>query len=220
MGKYRTTYIPVIFALLGLAFGLFFFFVYALLPSTVKILFEIVTIFLLTLIGFQLGVIIKNLDKLSYTDPLTGISNKRHFYKVLTYEINRLKINFSPLTVIIIDVDNFKQINDTYGHLEGDRILKDLAKIFKNYIRASDTVSIWGGDEYAIILPSTDTKEAKMIADTIMSAIKVQISLPNFTVSMGISCARNNDTDAYTLLCLADQALYKAKEQKDKIAVN
>ena len=130
--------------------------------------------------------------------------------------MGRLKRVKLPVSIALIDVDNFKSINDTYGHVEGDRVLLELANIFKAHARARDTITVWGGDEYAIILPDTDIKGAEVFAERIRSEVAKHNFPYKVTISVGITCTNKKD-DMEKLMALADRALYRAKETKNKV---
>ncbi len=113
-----------------------------------------------------------NLERLATTDGLTGVCNHRHFYTRLEQEFNRSERYEAPLSTIMVDVDNFKDINDTYGHRVGDDILKELAGILRQTIRKSDIAARYGGDEFALLLPQTDSKGALCEAQRILRAVE------------------------------------------------
>lgn len=130
--------------------------------------------------------------------------------------MGRLKRVKTAVSIVLIDVDNFKSINDIYGHVEGDRVLLELANIFKAHARAKDTVTVWGGDEYAIILPDTDIHGAEAFAERIRSEVEKHNFPYKVTISVGITCTVKED-DVEKLMVLADRALYRAKETKNKV---
>lgn len=161
----------------------------------------------------------EELLKTSNTDPLTGITNHRGFMNALVSEFNRFKRYETELTVLMIDVDFFKEVNDRYGHLAGDQILKLTAQIFATCLRDTDTAARYGGDEFAVILPETEIKEGLRVAEKLRAKvetadfwtaekIKTKISL-----SIGVGQARATDNDAMDLLGRIDKALYQAKQQ-------
>ena len=166
--------------------------------------------------GLLFGLLIKRLHNNSNSDALTGLQNKRCFYNRLAYEMGRLKRVKTAVSIVLIDVDNFKNINDIYGHVEGDRVLLELANIFKAHARAKDTVTVWGGDEYAIILPDTDIHGAEAFAERIRSEVEKHNFPYKVTISVGITCTVKED-DVEKLMVLADRALYRAKETKNKV---
>jgi diguanylate cyclase (GGDEF)-like protein len=163
----------------------------------------------------ELEEVLSRVEVLAVTDPLTELFNRRHFEVVMEKEFNRTKRYKSPSSCLMIDVDNFKSVNDEYGHRTGDAVLKELAVIIKNCLRKVDTVARWGGEEFVVLLPGTGKMSAlqagsrilKAISDCGFSGISRQI-----TVSIGISSVPDPSVDsAEKFIDVADMALYKAK---------
>lgn len=163
--------------------------------------------------------IFKELDTLAVTDPLVNIYNYRQFSKSLDYEVKRCRRSDIPLCVIMIDIDDFKAYNDTFGHLEGDDLLRNLGRIFKEQLREVDIVCRYAGDEFAIILPDTHAEGARRAAQKVQEGVARYTFKKEVTLSFGIaeckgSCAQNE------LVLKADKALYRAKEAgKDRVCV-
>jgi len=158
------------------------------------------------------------------TDSLTNLPNRRHFLESLSRDIANADRHQWPLTVIIIDIDFFKKINDQYGHPAGDEALRQVSEILKRYSRASDAVARIGGEEFAMICLNSSASETeqlstrlrKEIADT---AIKYQMQQFNMTLSIGIAVMQPGD-DVAQLLRKADLALYEAKQTgRNKVCV-
>jgi len=154
-------------------------------------------------------------EKLSKVDPLTQLSNRRDATNIIEYEQRRLVRNKTELSIIICDVDNFKGVNDQYGHDVGDEVLIELANIFKKCVRTQDTVARWGGEEFLFILPYTDSVQAGITAKKIHQTIKQSTPLCKpesleVTVSMGISTIVCNNS-IESAISSADKNLYKAK---------
>lgn len=156
------------------------------------------------------------LESYAVTDELTGLYNRRGINKKINYELQRARREDSEVTVILCDVDFFKQINDQYGHDVGDAALKLLASQFKNALRATDYAGRWGGEEFALVLPNTPVQEGFMLAERIRERIAtcnlVHHNLEiRFSISSGISSSRY--FDQYDELIKAiDVSLYRAKK--------
>ncbi len=152
------------------------------------------------------------LEKQAMTDALTGIFNRMKFDEILSTEIQRSKRNKVPLALIICDIDHFKQVNDQYGHPAGDKILKTLVKLISANIRSIDFFARWGGEEFVILSPGTDSRGAANLAEK----IRRKVELHNFrnpghiTLSFGVTCFKSGD-NATKLITRADEAMYKAK---------
>ncbi len=167
------------------------------------------------------------LKEISITDPLTGLLNRRYFYERLTEEIERTKRHGLPTCLIMVDLDDFKKINDTDGHLVGDSVLKWLAQLLRNTIRTIDVASRYGGEEFTVILPNTKMADARIIADRICSAIdqksRIQKKIPqlrNLTASIGLASFPDDAASVHELIKHADSALYQAKSYgKNRVIV-
>ena len=152
------------------------------------------------------------LKHLATIDSLTSIYNRRKFNEVLSYELRRDERYPGGLSLVICDLDNFKRINDTYGHNTGDEVLKSFASMVKDLIRNSDTFARWGGEEFVLLLPETGFETAMQIAE------KIRQETENFlfsdtctiTASFGVTQFLEGDTET-ALINRADEALYKAK---------
>ena len=169
------------------------------------------------LIFLYCGIIIQKLHRQANIDSLTGIWNRRCF---ITKMSTIFKMKF-PISLMMIDVDNFKRINDTYGHSSGDEALKQLAEILKNNTRSTDIVSRLGGEEFAVVLPQTSCENVLKMAERIKQAIEAKTFIfdsvtDKMTISIGIATTKLPiHTDCF--LKYADGALYKAKETKNTI---
>lgn len=157
-------------------------------------------------------------ELMSYTDGLTGLSNQRYMYKRLEEEINRAKRYSRPLAFIIFDIDELKNVNDTYGHLAGDALIKQVGQTLKKSIRAIDVVARYGGDEFCVVMPESDEETCvKFMARMIQTIANSPIKLPdlakptNCTVSMGAALYPEHAGEAQKLIYAADMALLKAK---------
>ncbi len=165
-------------------------------------------------------------QKLSLIDDLTKLYNARHFYNQLKSEIKRANRYNHPLTLLMLDVDNFKKYNDSFGHLEGNKVLAKLGKLIKKSMRSSDSAYRYGGEEFMVILPETEGNKGMFVAERIRSDFKNKMFYPtaevivHLTVSIGIAqyIDRENLTD---FIKRVDENMYKAKEQgKDRLFLN
>jgi diguanylate cyclase (GGDEF)-like protein len=161
----------------------------------------------------------EQIKALSYTDEMTGLHNYRFFTMRLKEEIARAKRNNASLALLILDVDFFKNYNDTLGHPAGDEILRQLSMILKTTVRDNDIVARYGGEEFAIILPSTDQGGASVLSDRIRKKVEdynfpSQEIQPNgtLTISIGIALFPDNAITLEDIIIAADRALYFAKE--------
>jgi diguanylate cyclase (GGDEF)-like protein len=157
--------------------------------------------------------------ELSHTDPLTGLHNRRQMMKTLESEMDRSNRSGDPLSLILVDCDDFKKINDTYGHQAGDEVLMKLGETFKRHLRHYDAVARLGGDEFALILPATDIPEAVGIAGRIRQEVEqmtVDADLADLQVTISLGVARHPQIQVQIpddLIRAADYALYNAKRQ-------
>ncbi len=168
----------------------------------------------------QLCIYNAQVEELANTDPLTGLYNYRFFTQRLDKEIELSKRFNRPLSLIIIDIDHFKDFNDTFGHPSGDIALKEVTLIFKNNVRDKDVLCRYGGEEFLILLPSTGIEEAYRCAERIrMSVEQHGFSVPetsnpvNITISGGVACYPIDADSGEQLLRIADEVLYTAKHK-------
>lgn len=155
---------------------------------------------------------IVELEKLSSTDRLTGAWNRSHFDKTITVELSRSVRYHQPVTLILLDIDNFKQINDQHGHTIGDEVLCAVVKVARNNIRTSDMLFRWGGEEFAILAPSTSYRSATNLAETLRAKIEQHEmkTAGKITVSLGVAEHVSGQSEI-TWFGRADAALYAAK---------
>lgn len=160
--------------------------------------------------------VLLKLQQLSQLDPLTQILNRRSFFEYIENQFNRAILDQSLFSLLILDLDHFKQINDNYGHLTGDKILINFTLAIQNYLRSSDYFGRYGGEEFVILLPETDQADALKIAQEICDLI-AHLSIPtekgnlHITVSIGVAVFRPQDTRIEDIFDRADQCLYQAK---------
>jgi diguanylate cyclase (GGDEF)-like protein len=151
------------------------------------------------------------------TDPLTGLYNRRYLWEFLRREWVRARRAGQPLSVIMLDLDHFKRINDSFGHQAGDYVLAAVAGLLRNQIRSSDIVCRYGGEEFALVLPDASYESVRQRAEEIRSAIKQLeltyqgIALGRITASLGIALFPNHADGPDDLITAADAALYEAK---------
>lgn len=152
------------------------------------------------------------LQRLSVTDPLTGLWNRRHFSNAVAAELERVQRYRQPASLILLDIDKFKSINDTYGHLTGDLVLVKLAKLMAQRLRSIDTLARWGGEEFVILMPHTDLKNAEKLAEELRALIGKSAFDPvgNLTISLGVTDLRASES-AEASVARADGAMYAAK---------
>ncbi len=158
----------------------------------------------------------EKLQLLSIYEPLTEVYNRRYFLQRLGEEFERAKKGKLNLSFLMIDLDHFKKINDTYGHLVGDVVLREVASLIKQSIREIDFVARYGGEEFSLILPDTDKAGAIMVAERISGVVSKQKirafdEIVNVTVSVGVGAFPENTLHSDMLVEIADKALYQAK---------
>jgi diguanylate cyclase (GGDEF)-like protein len=159
------------------------------------------------------------LEQQANTDFLTGCASRRHFLENAGHEVLRIRRYGGELSMLALDLDNFKTVNDQYGHQSGDLVLKKLAEVCRGMLRDVDLVGRLGGEEFAILLPETGGQLAFEVARRLCQAVataEVPLSVHNsihFTTSIGVASLLESDVGIETILNRADQALYKAKHE-------
>lgn len=165
----------------------------------------------------------KNLEKLSVTDELTGLYNRRYLMEAISMEVTRSLRYGLPMSVIMLDLDRFKKINDTYGHTAGDQVLREIAVLLNNHKRASDILSRYGGEEFVILSPMTDLKGALVLAEKIRGkveqlVINTDTNQLKVTISAGVTELMESEQMmevhevCNNILNRADNAMYRAKQ--------
>ncbi len=159
----------------------------------------------------------RELQREASQDPLTGLANRRRFEEDLHREIARSRREGSAGALLMLDLDNFKQVNDTLGHPAGDRVIEEVARLLGGRTRESDVLARVGGDEFAIILPNCDATEARRVGESIATAIREQVTppdeAPRITASLGVAMfGAGTDASFETVLSDADAAMYAAKD--------
>lgn len=159
----------------------------------------------------------KELNRVSIEDFLTGVYNRRYLFQVAQQEIIKVNSSYQPLSLLIIDLDFFKKINDTYGHQVGDLVLFKTADICRKFIRKSDILGRYGGEEFLIILPNTSLQNAVLVANNLREIIAqediiVDEKKINVTISIGVSQWQYPEMTIDETLKRADTCLYRAKK--------
>ena len=179
---------------------------------------------LLAYLTTQTGVSLENADlhrriqRQAITDELTGLSNVRHFHELLDQEIERAQRFNNHIGLVMVDIDNFKSVNDAYGHPQGDLVLKEVARVLKEESRDIDFPARYGGEEMSVILPQTDIAGAAMLAERMREAIEeLRVrrldgdGVLKMTASFGVASMPGSATNKRYLIAVADEALYRAK---------
>lgn len=178
----------------------------------------------IVLIGYTINIFQRRLEDMAVTDKLTGLGNRQAFDMALDHAIKRYRRDRVPFSLIILDIDHFKRINDTLGHLAGDAAIKRVGEIARAAVRESDIVCRWGGEEFAVLANNCTSQQGVEMCEKIRAAIKSETQLTErpddrLTASAGVTDAREDDTPN-DLLARADKALYQAKDLgRDRIEV-
>ena len=167
----------------------------------------------------------EKLQKLAITDGLTRLYNSRSFYSQLELEIDRFNRYRHPLTLLLLDIDHFKDYNDQYGHLEGDKVLVRFSQIIKSCLRANDSAYRYGGEEFTVILPETAGEEAQTVAHRIRAALEAEPFSPEpgriatVTISIGVTEYQFKEKLS-TFIQRADRAMYLSKRDgRNKVSI-
>jgi diguanylate cyclase (GGDEF)-like protein len=170
-------------------------------------------------VGFSIGKLFRDVKNLSITDPLTGLYSRYYFFDQMDRELGRSLRFQHPFSVVMVDLDHFKDFNDRYGHLVGDRLLRLVADTITNAIRKTDVAGRFGGEEFVLLLPHADALGAEILSERLrMMVEKASLSRAereeplHSTISVGIATFPESGTTLEALLEHADQALYYAKK--------
>lgn len=159
-------------------------------------------------------------ERLARLDGLTGLANRRALDATLTAEVERARRSEEPLSVVVVDLDHFKLINDVQGHQAGDEVLRTVARLLAGSVRASDTAARYGGEEFALVLPSCGVEGALRVAEAARSAVAGHPDLGGLTLSAGVATLDTWAPDAAGLVRAADAALYRSKRSgRDRVSV-
>ena len=162
----------------------------------------------------EFGRRVTELQQLVLTDPLTGLYNRRHIQAELAALASAARRQQTPLGVLLVDVDRFKRINDRLSHEAGDTALRTVAGRIQSVVRAEDVVGRWGGDEFVVLLPSTDQAAAVVLAQRLCREVaKPGRGVPALPLTVSIGCAAAHQPDEAALISAADAALHRAKAQ-------
>lgn len=159
---------------------------------------------------------VTTLRKQVVTDPLTGLFNVRHFRKSLEHELERTRRTGMTTALIMVDLDHFKNINDTWGHESGNQVLQTVAQLLQDQTRKLDICCRYGGEEFAVILPSTELMLARQVAERCLNSLRETV-IPldetdlQVTASIGVAVADNSAKTAESLIENADECMYEAK---------
>ena len=155
---------------------------------------------------------IDSLERLASADPLTGLANRRGGEKDISAEISRARRQNTPLSCVLLDIDHFKEVNDTFGHQAGDYVLRELSALLRRTVRAYVILVRWGGVEFLVVLPGVGHAEALKLADRIRQAIENMplAGIGGITASVGVA-ALGSDYSFDAMFAIADRRLYSAK---------
>lgn len=176
-------------------------------------------------LGTERTRMMEKLQKLAITDGLTKLYNSRSFYTQLELEVDRFNRYKHPLALLLLDIDNFKEYNDSFGHLEGDKVLVRFSQIIKSCLRANDSAYRYGGEEFTVILPETTGDEAKTVAQRIRASLEAEKYKPvpgkvaRITISIGVTQCYPKE-ELSTFIRRADKAMYLSKENgRNRVSV-
>lgn len=172
-------------------------------------------------LAVQMNSLLHQVEKMAETDTLTETYNRRKFDEVVGLEQERISRGKLPFSVIMLDIDRFKRVNDRFGHSVGDQVLKQLCDVVRHLIRQGDMLIRWGGEEFLIVLPATQLEEAGPLAKRIRQEVKAQQfpEVGEVTVSLGVAQLRREDS-VNSLIQRVDQALYRAKQNgRDRVVL-
>lgn len=232
ISKVFMSHAPLALSLLGILLWLLVYFIYWFFPMEQARWIWLTVVVVLIFNGISLGQFINTLAVKGYTDTLTGLPNKGFMYLRLNIDMEKYTKKEKEYSLAMIDIDRFKNINDKYGHLAGDKVIKEIATILSDNVRTNDAVIRWGGEEFAILLPETSEEGAANLVDRIRKLIEIydfgpEIASQKVTISAGVVSYKNleeikrkenrltNNTDL--IVKFSDQALYEAKKTRNTV---
>lgn len=170
-----------------------------------------------TAIAIENARFFQRIQELTITDDLTRLYNVRHLYRFMEYETERARRYKTPISMIFLDMDQFKEINDVYGHLNGSKLLAEMAVLITKGLRKLDMACRYGGDEFVIIMPQTSKTQAHLAAEKLRTTINEHMFLKDdglnlkITASFGVACIPDDARDTSELIYMADKAMYRVK---------
>jgi diguanylate cyclase (GGDEF)-like protein len=168
-----------------------------------------------TLLLSALRTTLEHETELAQKDDLTGAANRRFFIELLQMEISRCQRYLHPFTIAYIDVDNFKEVNDRFGHNTGDQVLRALVDLVRKFLRSTDLVGRLGGDEFALLLPETDSESAQVVLSKIQSAILAGMEQDHWgvTISIGVLTCGSAQHTVVEIIKMVDDLMYSVKRE-------
>lgn len=170
-----------------------------------------------TAIAIENARFFQRIQELTITDDLTRLYNLRHLYRFMEYETERARRYKTPISIIFLDMDKFKEINDCYGHMNGSKLLAEMAVLIIKGLRKLDMACRYGGDEFVIVMPQTSKTQAYQAAEKLRITVNEHMFLKDeglnlkITASFGVACMPDDAKDTSELICMADKAMYRVK---------
>jgi diguanylate cyclase (GGDEF)-like protein len=174
-----------------------------------------------TALALRNAELLGEVERLATRDSLTGLANRRLFDESLNREAARSQRLGAPLSLLVFDIDHFKQVNDSYGHQTGDRVLREVAAALVTNTKGFDVAARYGGDEFVVLLPGCKLDDAQRVAQRVQREIARQVGDAPVTVSAGVATMPDNAHDSERLIAAADAALYEAKRTgRDRVTAS
>jgi diguanylate cyclase (GGDEF)-like protein len=174
-----------------------------------------------TALALRNAALLDEVERLATRDALTSLANRRLFEESLARETARSRRLRTPLSLVVLDVDHFKQVNDTYGHLTGDAVLREVARAIETGIKSFDVAARYGGDEFVVLLPGCGASDAVGVAERVRTQVAREVHGAPVTLSAGVATMPDNAIDSERLVAAADGALYEAKRGgRDRVAAS